>query len=443
VTQLIQIGQTLLSFILVLGILVFVHEFGHFIVAKAFKIAVPVFSLGFGPKIWGFRRRETEYKISAIPLGGYVRLAGDEADEHRTGAPEEFGSRPRWQRFLVFVAGATFNIVLAILVMTLVFSVWGKEEIVRVEAHPVIADVLQGSTAAAAGLRPGDKLLTIGGRDARDPQTEQQEILLSPNQTKAVEIEREGARMSLTMSTGRDPVYHLGWPGWNVVQEGGGPPRVETVLGNTPASRAGLERGDRVVGIEGRAPKGELEIRAILERSAGKPVHLVLERDGERRELAVTPADDGTGKGKIGVGFVDGNRIRRDVGLGGAFAGSLQWSVDITGTVFRTLGRLVKSEISVRAFSGPIEIARVSREAVRTWETFFTFLAFISLQLGILNLMPIPVLDGGHIVILALEGLIRRDLSDRVKERVMTVGFVFLLAFFGVVIFYDILKARM
>ena len=129
--QLVQVAQTALSFIVVLGILVFVHEFGHFIVAKAFAIGVPVFSLGFGPRLFGFRRKETDYRVSAVPLGGYVRMAGDESDEARTGGPDEFLSRPRWQRFLVFVAGATFNIVLAVLVMTVVFSTWGRDEVVR------------------------------------------------------------------------------------------------------------------------------------------------------------------------------------------------------------------------------------------------------------------------------------------------------------------------
>jgi regulator of sigma E protease len=144
VSQLVHYAQTLLSFIVVLGILVFVHEFGHFIVAKAFKIGVPIFSLGFGPRLVWFKRKETEYRVSAVPLGGYVRLAGDESDEARTGGPDEFLPRPRWQRFLVFVAGATFNIILAVLVMTAVFAIWGRDVVVRPETFPTVADVLPG-----------------------------------------------------------------------------------------------------------------------------------------------------------------------------------------------------------------------------------------------------------------------------------------------------------
>ncbi len=440
--QVVQFAQTALSFIVVLGILVFVHEFGHFIVAKSFKIGVPVFSLGFGPRLWGFRRGETDYRLSAVPLGGYVRMAGDESDEARTGAANEFLSRPRWQRFLVFVAGATFNIVLAVFVMTLVFASWGRDEVVRPEAYPTVSDVVPASPAETAGLRRGDKVVRIGGQDARDQQTQVNEIILAPDQVKPVMIERDGVPQTLSMSTGQDPVYHLGAPGWRLIQEGGGPPEVEMVIGGSPADTAGLTRGDKVVGIDGRAPQGELELKALLEKSIGRSVALTVLREGVRKELVVVPKDD-NGKGKIGVLFAEGNRVHRTLGWGGAFAASLAWNVDITKSVFQTLGRLIKRQISVRAFSGPIEIARVSREAARGLQSFLTLLALISLQLGILNLMPIPVLDGGHILILGCEGLLRRDLSDKLKERVMTVGFVFLLAFFGLVIFFDILKARM
>ena len=440
-SHLVQIGQTVLSFLLVLGILVFVHEFGHFIVAKAFKIAVPIFSLGFGPRLAGFRRRETEYRISAIPLGGYVRLAGDEADEARTGGPEEFLSRPRWQRFCVFVAGATFNIVLAVLVMTVVFRIWGKDEPVRATTPPEIADLRAGSSAAAAGLKIGDRVVSIAGRDARDPETQPDEILLSPDKVKAVEIERDGQRLTVEVNTDHDPVYHLGEPGWRLINPAAGPPVIDQLTKGRPADKAGLKVGDRVAAVNGREIGGEKEVRAIIERSAGRELSFTVLRSGQTMDLPVVPLDEG-GVGKIGVGFAEGERVHRDVDLGGAFAASVEWNWRITRSVFQTLGKVITTQISLRAFSGPIEIARVSREAVRASETFLTFLALISLQLGIINLLPVPVLDGGHILILALEGFLRRELSDRVKERVMQAGFVFLLAFFGIVIFFDILKAR-
>ncbi|HZN54685.1 MAG TPA: RIP metalloprotease RseP [Candidatus Polarisedimenticolaceae bacterium] len=441
-SQALQLIETILSFIVVLGILVFVHEFGHFIIAKGFRIGVPVFSLGFGPRLWGFRRRETDYRVSAVPLGGYVRMAGDESDESRTGGPEEFLSRPRWQRFLVFVAGATFNIILAIAVMTGVFTIWGRDVVVRPETYPTVVDVVEGSDAAGAGIRAGDRVVSIAGRDARDQETEVDEIVLSPDQTKPVLIEREGVRSTLSMRTGQDPVYHLGSPGWRLAQENGQPPSVDMVLGGSPADAAGLKRGDRIAAIDGHAPQGERELRVMLEQSAGRVVTLSVLREGVAMAIPVTPKDEG-GRGKIGVLFSDGNRVHKDLAFGAALAASLDYNAEITRSVFQTLQRLIQRKIGMRAFSGPIEIARVSREAVRGAESFLTFLALISLQLGILNLLPIPVLDGGHILILGFEGLFRRDFSEKLKERVMTAGFVFLLAFFAVVIFYDILKARM
>ena len=173
--------ETFAAFALVLGVLVFVHEFGHFIVAKAFRIEVPVFSLGFGPRLLGFRKNETDYRISLVPLGGYVRLAGDESDDNRTGDPKEFLSRPRWQRFLVYVAGATFNIILALVVTWLVLWVWGQYELKTPESHPVIVAFDDESTAEAAGLKLGDKVISIAGKDAREPETFLEEVLLSPS----------------------------------------------------------------------------------------------------------------------------------------------------------------------------------------------------------------------------------------------------------------------
>jgi regulator of sigma E protease len=441
VSHVVSALQSALSFVVVLGILVFVHEFGHFIVAKAFGIGVPVFSLGFGPRLGGFKRKETDYRISAVPLGGYVRLAGDEADESRTGGPDEFLSRPRWQRFLVFVAGATFNVVLAIAVMTTVFSIWGREEVKPLDRPPVVADMLPGSPAEAAGLKVGDKILRIGGEDARQPEAQSEQILLSPDQTKAIEVERDGRSLTVSMKTGQDPMYHLGDPGWRLLNDGLGPPLIDVVMGGSAAESAGLLQGDKIIAIDGHPAEGDLQVRAMLEKSPGRSVALKIQRGAELRDIAVTPRDDG-GRGKIGVYFTDTNRVRRTMGPAAAFVGSIDWARTVTGTVFMTLGKLVRGQIGLRAFSGPLEIARVSRAAAQTLDTFLAWLAFISLQLGIFNLLPIPVLDGGHILLLGIEGTIRHDIPERVKERVTMVGLVALVVFFVVVFYFDVDKLR-
>ena len=427
------------SFILVLGILVFVHEFGHFIVAKAFGIGVPVFSLGFGPRLLGFRRNGTDYRVSAIPLGGYVRLKGDEADEHRTGAPDEFLTRPRLQRFLVFVAGGVFNIVLALLVSWMAFAVYGVDEPRFPDKYPVIGAVQPGSPAASAGLRTGDRLMEVGGKDARAPGVLFQEIVLSPETVKPIVVERAGERLSLRLSTGSDPRYHLGEPGIVPVLEDSEPPVVDYVVPGDSADRAGIKEGDRVVRAEGRPLAGDVEIRKLLQQSAGKPVHLELQRAGKAVALVVVPKDQG-GQGRIGVAFKPSGIVHRELTVAEAAVQSVKLNLEVSRTLFTTLGKLFQGEISLRAFSGPIEIAQVSRQAVRGLQSFLSLLAFISLQLGILNLLPIPVLDGGHIIILGIEAVMRRDMSERVKERVMQAGFVFLIGFFCLILYFDVRK---
>jgi regulator of sigma E protease len=429
--------EFILAFIVVLSPLVFVHEFGHFIVAKAFGIEVPVFSIGFGPRLVGFRRKETDYRISLIPLGGYVRMAGDEADENRTGHPREFLSRPRWQRFLVFVAGATVNIIVALIVTWVVLWNWGMWEARSPEAFPVIVEIAEESTAMEAGLLVGDTVVSVAGKDARELMTFRDEVLLSPDTVKPVVIEREGERITIPLNTGADPTYRLGFPGWSFSTD---PPVITEVLGDSAAAEAGLERGDWVLAVGQRELTGVMELQEILAKSAGLEIELKIDREGTTEHIIVVPREV-DGKGLIGVSLQSGSFVHRDLTALEAVGEAWSLNVDLVQTVFVTLRRLVGGDISVRALSGPIEIARYSRRAVENMRTFLTFLAFLSLQLGILNLLPIPVLDGGHILILGVEGVLRRDLSMRLKERVMQVGLVFLLLVFGFVIYFDAIKA--
>lgn len=432
----IDVIKTFAAFVVVLGTLVFVHELGHFVVAKALGIGVRVFSLGLGPRLFGFRRGETDYRVAAIPLGGYVRMAGDEADEHRTGAPDEFLSRPRFQRFLVFVAGAAFNIALALVLTWIVLVSFGQPVL---DTYPVVGQVLEGSGADRAGFVRGDRILAIEGRDARDVAIEIEEILMAPDSTRTVTFERDGARMEASLETGADPRYRMGFPGWDLVRESSEPPEIGYVVAGEVAEAAGIRVGDRIVSADGRTPIDEVSLRGLLAASPGRDVELGIERDGVRSTIVLRPADL-DGAGRIGVSFAN-NIPRRKLDAWAAVPEAFRVNVDRSSLLFLTLRKLFQREISVRAFSGPIEIAQFSRQAaVSGWETFLTFLAFISLQLGILNLLPIPVLDGGHITILAVESVMRRDLSDQVKERVMQVGLVFLLAFFGIIIYFDVIK---
>lgn len=431
------------AFVLVLGIVVFVHELGHFLAAKAFRIGVPVFSLGFGRRLFGFERGGTDYRVSMIPLGGYVRMAGDEADEERTGAADEFLSKPRWQRFVVFIAGVVFNLLLAVVVIAAVFRIWGKEEPPAATVPPTVVEVVAGSPAEEAGVARGDRVVSVGGRDMRDPRTEVEEILLAPDVEKDVVLERDGERIEVAMRIGKDPRYRLGFPGWLLRQDIPGALAIDFVEPRSAAEVGGLRKGDRIVGLDDFENPGEVKVRALIKQSPEQPMVFRVERDGERLELTVVPRDEG-GHGKIGVLFKNEGTVRR-LGLGGAFVESVRFNVETTRSLFLALrsifGRLFRFDVgAVRAFSGPLEIAEMSRRSLEDMRTFLQFVGILSLNLGIFNLLPIPVLDGGHLMILSVEGVIRRDLSQRIKERVMQVGFVFLILLFGAVIFFDFAK---
>lgn len=432
--------QAVLAFILVLAPLVFFHELGHFLAAKAFRIGVPVFSLGFGPRLWGFKRAETDYRLSLIPLGGYVRLSGDESDENRTGAPEEFLSRPKYQRFIVFVAGATFNLILAFVALWMFFGIYGKET----EAYPTVQIVQSDSHAAQAGIAVGDKVIEVAGKDlvANDAdQVISLELLLSPNQERELLIERGERRFATKVFTGQDPKFKMGFVGWRLGSAGDAP-TIQEVVSDSPAATAGLQAGDVIVSAGGQDQIGEFELRVMIEQAKGREIDIAVERAGQRREVTVVPREEDDGKVRIGVSFVPFEAPRTALSVGAAAAESLRQNLVLSQTLFVVLKRLVTREVSINTMSGPIGIAQVARSALFQGPRMFLYLmAFFSLQLGILNLLPIPVLDGGHILILLVEGVIRRELPEMVKERVMQAGFVFLLAFMGLIVVLDIVKS--
>lgn len=428
-----EVLQRLVGFIVVLGPLVFIHELGHFLVAKWFKIDVPVFSLGFGPRLFGFRRKETDYRISLIPLGGYVRLAGDEADPERTGAPNEFLSRPRWQRFFVFVAGAVFNVLLAVVAMWWFFASYGRVEPVT---YPTVVSIAQDSPAEVAGIEVGDRVVAVDGTDLADDDLAMDVLVgMSPNATRTISVVRGGERLELQMETGvAEEIHGASDPGWLLKME---KPSIARVTPGGPADEGGLQAGDVVVSANGLEDIDRAGFIEKIERSANKPLHLVVERAGAREELIVVPELQGE-VGRIGVEVAV---QRTQLGVFAAARESVNHNLRMSRMLMVVLGRLFTGEQSVKTLSGPLEIARMSKEVLfSSLPELVGFAAFLSLQLGILNLLPIPVLDGGHILILFIEGLMRRDLSEKLKERVMTAGFVFLLAFMVFVIALDATK---
>ncbi len=433
--------QTAGSFVLILFPLIVVHEIGHFLAAKWLGVGVPVFSVGIGPRVLGIVRGGTDYRLSALPLGGYVRMKGDEADDNRVGARDEFLARSRWERFLVFVAGPAVNVVVALLVVWMMVWAWGREEVVNPpDAYPVVVSVAKSSPAYESGVRLGDRLLAVEGQDPRDEETMMREVQLRPGQPLQIEIERDGERRTVSLQSGSDPRYKLGDPGWALSRQVEEPALVSHVF-EGPAQTAGVRAGDVIVGAGGREPISLVDLRILLASSPGEPIPLRVRRGDEIHELTVTP-EDVDGQGRVGLGLSPSAIVHREFGPIEAARESFSVNLRLSKTLFTVLASTIRGDISLRAFSGPIEIAQVADRAVRSGlESVLAIVAFFSLQLGILNLLPIPVLDGGHILILAVEAGTRRELSERVKERVMLAGLVLLLAFFATILFLDADKA--
>lgn len=435
--------QNVFAFVAILGALIFIHEFGHFLCAKLFGVRVEVFSLGFGPRLFGFRRGHTDYRVSALPLGGYVKMLGENPDEDLAGGGEEFLSRSKPVRLTILVMGAGMNLVLAIGITWGLFAV-GVEELAFLRDPAVVGDVAAGSPAADAGLRPGDAILAMDGRPVPSWQEFSTRVQLSPNSTTEVRLRRDGEEISLPLRISTPPLgdprekYGMGYVGVT--------PHIPTVVQGiepgSPAERSGLRVGDVVESVDGRrllGPAGREALVAAVQGSPGRAIRLSVLGGGEARELSLVPAEV-EGKGRVGAlfGFAV-EPIRYPVGE--AFLASLESNWHSAGLLFETLHKLVTGRLSIRAMSGPVDIYKFSGEALRSgWQQFLTFMGVVSLQLGIINLLPIPVLDGGHIFVILVEGILRRDLSLRVKERLMQAGFIFLVTLMGVVLSIDIIK---
>ncbi|HZM68788.1 MAG TPA: RIP metalloprotease RseP [Candidatus Cryosericum sp.] len=428
------IWEGALPFLGVLGSVVLFHEFGHFLAAKAFGITVEVFSVGFGPRIWGFVRRGTEYRISWVPLGGYVKLKGEAAPED--GSPPDPGdmmAHSRVQRFVVFVMGAVFNLATAFSLTTIIFMN-GVQEFAYLYEPPVVGEVDKDSPAREAGILPGDRILTFGGKSLSTWKELQIEMLLSPGQTRDVTLDRGGevvttrlAIQSTTNDVGRPGIF----------------PRTGVMVGSLqpgwPAEKAGLKRGDRLAAIDGVAMDTVNTVYQTIQGSPGKSLRFTIERDGGPFEVTIVPQEE-DGKGRIG--FVPTPpSVTRTYPLIEAASQSVRQNVESIGLVFVTFRKLLARELSFRAFSGPVDLYRFSGEAAEEGLIpFLQLIAFVSLQLGIINLFPIPPLDGGHLFTLTIEGMLRHDLSTALKERVMQAGLILLLLFMGTVIYFDISK---
>jgi regulator of sigma E protease len=428
------------SMAVVLGIMILVHEFGHYAAAKAFGVRVDVFSIGFGKRLAGFRRGDTDYRISALPLGGYVKMAGENPLESRNGAPDEFTSHPRWQRFVIAIAGPAMNIVLAVVLLTGVFMV-RYEHPLFLDQPAVVGWVLENSPAAKAGIEQGDRIVRID--DQQNPTWE--DVLLkaavsSPKQPVSVAVQRGNEILEKQIQPVLEGNEQYGTVGWEPDQ----PITVTQLESSMPAAKAGLHLGDDIVAVNGTPMRSLFSVIHFLQQNGDKPVDVTVLRKGQTFNLKMTPVmtEEG-GQKSYRLGFrsepVHIDKLPFAQALDRSLAENRKYSLLIVDLVHK----MVERKVSIKQMEGPIGIARASGDAARQpgWTPLLSLMAMISLNLGIFNLLPIPILDGGIIMLLIVEAILRRDIKPRVKERIYQTAFVFLILFAAVVIYNDLMKA--
>ena len=427
--------MTILAFVFVLGVLIFVHELGHFMMARRIGVRVLTFSLGFGPKILNVHRGGTDYCISIIPLGGYVKMAGENPEDQRTGAPDEFLSKTKWQRFQVLVMGPVMNVVMALVVMTVVL--YQRAEVPLFDQQPVVIGTFSdNSPAKAAGLQPGDRVVAVDGEPVDT--WDQFWMAIVPKAKKAVAIGyvRNGTAATATLVPSAQGKFDMGDIGIQPTVH----PQIGELTPGMPAAQSGLRRGDVILAAGDEKDVSYEHLLAAIKAHDGQPLTLTIRRDGQVQQIAVTPRMSGD-KPMIGAQISAFETRSIKPGPLEAVKLSIQKNWEWARLIVQTLVGLFTRETSVKQLMGPVAIADLSGSAAEAgWIPLFTLMAMISLNLGLLNLMPIPVLDGGHIFILALEGLARRDFSMRVKEKMLLAGFVVLLMLMVTVIYNDLMR---
>ena len=425
---------TLLAFAFVLGVLVFVHELGHFLMARWHGVRVLVFSLGFGPKLLKVKRGDTEYAISAVPLGGYVKMAGENPEDQRTGSNDEFLSKTKWQRFQILIMGPLMNLALAV-ILTAVVLLQGAQ-VPAYESKPVaIAKVEAGSAGERAGLRAGDVILAINDEEVPDWDRFLMIIGTKTDRDVQLRVLRDGREQRITAQPVGQGRFQMGELG--VLPDTY--PSIAAVVPGSPAEKAGLKQGDVILAINNQRMIFPQDVVQVITKSVNQPVQLRIGRNGTEETIDVTPVQDGE-LVRIGITPVPETTTFRPGPLE-AIGLSVQRNIEFSGLILKTLWGLIVGETSPKQLMGPVGIAQLSGESAQAgWVALIALMASISLNLGLLNLMPVPVLDGGHILIMGLEAVARRDFSVQVKEKMFLVGFVLLMALMVTVIYNDLTR---
>ncbi|HKS73869.1 MAG TPA: RIP metalloprotease RseP [Terriglobales bacterium] len=424
----------------VLGFMILIHEFGHYAAAKFLGVRVEVFSIGFGKRLLGFRRGETDYRLSAIPLGGYVKMSGENPMDERTNDPAEFLNHPRWHRFIIAIAGPAMNILLAIGLLTFVYMVH-YEYLAYLDQPAVLGWVEKDSPAAKIGLQRDDRLVQVD--DIDNPTWEQVEprVMLSPNQPLHVVVQRGNETLDKTIVPEPLGVSQMGYAGWVAEY-----PNIVTDLeAGMPAEKAGIKEGDEIVALDGKPVPAIAAMIEDLKQTKDKPIEITVKRDSKELTFHVQPvlADvEGLKEKRYRIGIQSAPTKVGSLPFGAAFQKSVEENKKTSLLILELVEKLVQRKVSLRTVEGPIGIGRAAGEAAQQkgWTPLLALTSAISLNLGIFNLLPIPILDGGVIMLLFVESIMRRDISTQIKERIYQAAFVFLVLFAVMVIYNDLVK---
>lgn len=436
--------NTIIGMILVLGVIILVHEWGHFIVARLFKVRVDVFSIGFGPRLFGFKHGDTDWRFSALPLGGYVRMAGqditdiDSGDQKPTGAPDELMSKPRWQRALISAAGPAVNLIFAFVLLGGYYLLVGLPSNNLLSKPVVVVGLPADQANNPSGLQVGDKVLSID--KVKNPTWEQAQVAslqAAPGSILKLQVSRNGATREVDLPSSSNPYSRVF--GYSPI-----PAVIGEIALNTPADRAGLREGDLVSSVDGQNIQYWDQFVDLVRNSGGKTLQLAVNRKGQKLSISVTPQKGIAGgpENIYQIGMLPQETLTYErVGFAQSFrAAGMQTANFIVQTV-DVVGRLITGSVSVKQLQSVVGISRLAGQAVSEGAyAVIGFMALISINLGILNILPIPILDGGHILLLSLEGIRRRDFSLAFKERFIQVGLVFLFALIVYVTYNDVAR---
>jgi regulator of sigma E protease len=435
----------IIGMVLVLGVMILVHEWGHFVMARIFGVRVDVFSIGFGPRLFGWKRGATDYRVSALPLGGYVRMAGQDLSEvdsskvAPTGAPDELMSKPRWQRALISFAGPAVNLVFPVFLLTCYYMVAGMPSAAFLSKPVQIVGLPASSAIASAPVQPGDAVVTLN--DVKNPNWEQAEDQIRRNEaggTLKLEVENKGVRRHVEISVKQgEPIDQIF--GYLPI-----PAVIGDIFPGMPADRAGIHEKDVIKFVNGQSVEYWDQFKDCIRDSGGKPLRLDVQRGNQLLHLTVTPkqglTDASTNNYQIGVG-PDPDIVYNKISFATSASAATSRTLEMVQETGGVVGKLFSGRVSVKQLQGAVGITRVAGDAVRKGPSaVISVMVLISVNLGILNLLPIPILDGGNILLLAIEGGMRRDLSLGFKERFVQVGLVFLLVLFAYVMYNDVVR---